>query len=417
MGKLLRVVFVLVIGLPLVLAALVFLALDNTPLVARKVAFTPDNIERAKRLLDRNDPRKMRSGVARTIMVVQEDLDLALNFAASRYARGSTNIVLQDGRATLRATFELPANPIGRYANLDVVLIQTQYLPRVEELRIGRVLVPAFVGNWLLREGIQRIKADYPATADVVKQVRASDGVLKLVFEWNDAATGQLKSALVPAEDQARWRVYQAKLVELTAQQLGGRRFSLDELLRPMLQLARQRAGSTAAMAENRAVIVVLAFYVNGEGLAALVPAARDWPAPTQRVVTLAGRTDSPQHFLVSAALAATAGSPLSDAVGLYKELDDSRGGSGFSFNDLAADRSGTRFGEIAAASPGGAARLYRQVDRSLREPDFFPDVGEMPEYMNEMEFKRRYGGVGQPAYLKELGEIERRIAALPLYR
>lgn len=115
--------------------------------------------------------------------------------------------------------------------------------------------------------------------------------------------------------------------------------------------------------------------------------------------------------------LAATAGSPLSDAVGLYKELDDSRGGSGFSFNDLAANRSGTRFGEMAAASLGGAARLYRQADRSLREPDFFPDVGELPEYMNEMEFKRRYGGIGQPAYLKVLGEIERRIAALPLYR
>lgn len=419
MGKLLRVVLVLLIGLPALLAVLVFFALDNTPLVVSKVTFTPDNIERAKRLLDRNDPRKMRAGVLRTIMVVQDDLDLALNYAASRYAHGSTNVVLRDGSAMLRATFELPANPVGRFVNLDLVLVQTSYLPRVEQLRVGSVPVPAFIGNWLLRAIIQRLKgdADYSATVDVVKQVRASNGVLKVVFEWNDLAANQLKAALVPADDQARWQAYQARLVELTSQQPSGRGFSLDQLLRPMLQLARQRAEGASATAENRAVMVVLAFYVNGEGLGALVPAARAWPAPEQRVVTLAGRTDSPQHFMVSAALAATAGSPLSDAVGVYKELDDSRNSSGFSFNDLGADRAGTRFGDMAAASDKGAAHLYRQLESSLREPDFFPDIADLPEYMAEAEFKRRYGAVGQPAYRKMLAEIERRIAALPLYR
>ena len=419
MGKLLRVVLVLLIGLPALLAVLVFFALDNTPLVVSKVTFTPDNIERAKRLLDRNDPRKMRAGVLRTIMVVQDDLDLALNYAASRYAHGSTNVVLRDGSAMLRATFELPANPVGRFVNLDLVLVQTSYLPRVEQLRVGSVPVPAFIGNWLLRAIIQRLKgdADYSATVDVVKQVRASNGVLKVVFEWNDLAANQLKAALVPADDQARWQAYQARLVELTSQQPSGRGFSLDQLLSPMLQLARQRAEGASATAENRAVMVVLAFYVNGEGLGALVPAARAWPAPEQRVVTLAGRTDSPQHFMVSAALAATAGSPLSDAVGVYKELDDSRNSSGFSFNDLGADRAGTRFGDMAAASDKGAVHLYRQLESSLREPDFFPDIADLPEYMAEAEFKRRYGAVGEPAYRKMLAEIERRIAALPLYR
>ena len=419
MGKLSRVVLVLMIGLPLLLAVLVFFALDGTPMVANKVTFTPDNIERAKQLLDRNDPRKMRPGVLRTIMVVQDDLDLALNYAASRYAHGSMNIVLQDGRAMLRATFELPANPVGRFANVDMVLVQTQYLPRVDQLRIGSVPVPAFICNWLLRTGIQRLKVDgnYSATVDVVKQVRASNGVLKVVFDWNDLAANQLKAALVPADDQARWQAYQAHLVELTSRQLGGHGFSLDELLRPMLQLARQRAQGASAPAENRAVIVVLAFYVNGEGLGALVPAARAWPAPEQRVVTLGGRTDSPQHFMVSAALAATAGSPLSDAVGVYKELDDSRNSSGFSFNDLGADRAGTRFGEMATASEKGASHLYRQIERNFREPDFFPDIADLPEYMAEAEFRRRYGGVGQPAYQKMLTAIERRIAALPLYR
>jgi uncharacterized protein YfiM (DUF2279 family) len=135
------------------------------------------------------------------------------------------------------------------------------------------------------------------------------------------------------------------------------------------------------------------------------------------RKVTLNGRTDSPQHFTISAALAAHAGSPLADAIGLYKEVDDSRRGSGFSFNDLAADRAGTRFGELATRSPASARQLQQRAASGLREPDFMPHAADLPEYMPEAEFKRRFGGVGAPAYQGVMDDIERRVAACPLYR
>ncbi len=134
-------------------------------------------------------------------------------------------------------------------------------------------------------------------------------------------------------------------------------------------------------------------------------------------MVTLAGRTDFPQHFTISAALTATAGSPLSDAVGLYKEVDDARRGSGFSFNDIAADRAGTRFGALAMAGPDARARLETVLARGLREADLIPDVRDLPEFMAEPEFLRRFGGVGAPPYRRMMADIEQRIAALPLYR
>ena len=144
---------------------------------------------------------------------------------------------------------------------------------------------------------------------------------------------------------------------------------------------------------------------------------ARTWPVPARRTVTLAGRTDFPQHFTISATLAATAGSPMSDAVGLYKEVDDSRRGSGFSFNDIAADRAGTRFGELTTTRDAGIQRLQQVFARGLQESDLLPDVRDLPEFMAEAEFKRRFGGIGQAPYLKMVAEIERRIAASPLYR
>lgn len=412
-----RLVVLLVLVLPLALVLLVWMAVDNTPLVASRAALTPAHIERAKLLLQRNDPRRMQPGVLRTIVVSESDLDLAGNYAASLYARGSARIVLRDGAATVRATFELPANPLGRYVNVDAALAETQALPRVEQLRIGRVPVPAFICNWLARQGLERFQgsARYSAAADVVKQVSARDGMLKVTFEWNDAAAGQIKSVLVPADEQARWQAYQARLVELTSG--ASRALTLDALLLPMLELAAQRAQSSSATVENRAALIVLAFYINGKGLAALVPSARSWASPPGRRITLAGRTDFPQHFTISAALAATAGSPLADAVGLYKEVDDARTGSGFSFSDIAADRAGTRFGAMATASETDAARLRGKLARGLTEADLVPDVRDLPEFLPEAEFKRRYGGIGQPAYQKMVAEIERRTAALPLYQ
>lgn len=420
MRWLLRLLVVLVLLVPLALAAVLWLAVERTPLVTEKAALTPEHIARARMLLERNDPRRMRPGVLRTIQVSQGDLDLAAGYAASRHARGASQVVLQEGSATVRASFELPANPLGRYVNIDAVLVESEDLPRVERMRVGRLPVPAAVCNWLLREGLRRMQAsaDYSAAADVVKQVRSRNGMLVVAFEWSDAAAGQIRSALVPAEDQARWQAYQARLVETVAATGTPGPVTLDRLLLPLLQLAAQRAGSTGALAaENRAALIVLAFYVNGKGLAALVPSARSWPRPAVRVVTLAGRTDFPQHFTISAALAATAGSPLSDAVGLYKEVDDARGGSGFSFNDIAADRSGTRFGELATASEAGAARLRERLARGLTEADLLPNVRDLPEFMPEAEFKRRFGGIGQPAYQRLMADIERRVAALPLYR
>ena len=421
MKRLLTVLLLaVVLVLPLGLAVLIWFAVEDQALVADKLVLSASDIERAKLLLQRNDPRAMRAGVLRSIVVPQQDVSLGAAYLASRFARGSARVLLQSGGAAVHASFELPRNPLGRFLNLDLALTESASLPRVESARIGRLVLPPFICNWLLDQGMARLQqhADYSAAADVIKEVQMRDGLLRVVFEWNEAAASQIKATLVPAQDQERWKAYQARLVELTAG-AGARtaRVSMEQLLTPLMQLAAQRSVSGDAAAEGRAALVVLAFYINGKGLAALVPTARTWPAPAARTVTLGGRTDFSQHFSISAALAATAGSSLSDAVGLYKEVDDSRVGSGFSFNDIAADRAGTRFGELVTRTNASAARLYKKAGKGLAETDLLPEWKDLPEFMPEAEFKRRFGGIGQPAYNRMMADIERRVASLPLYR
>ena len=119
---------------------------------------------------------------------------------------------------------------------------------------------------------------------------------------------------------------------------------------------------------------------------------------------------------MISAALAANTGGPFADSVGIYKEVSDSRGGSGFSFNDIAADRAGSRLGELAERRET-ARRLQERLAGPLKERDVMPATSDLPEFMPEPEFKRRFGGIGEPAYARMMAEIEKRIAELSLYR
>lgn len=410
----------LLVGTPIALAWAAYLAIDDTPLLAPATSntFTPNRMASAQRLLARIDPRSTPAGTLRTIQLGEDDLNLAVAYLASRRPHTRAQVVLQDGSATLRASTFLPPNPFGDYLNIEAVLRETPGTPQVEQLSLGRLNVPPKIANQLLRFGLWRLQASpASAAADSIQHVGVRNGVLSVQFVWNDAIPAQLQAALVPAEVQARLQAYQGRLFEI-ATQPGPRSLTLATLVQPLFELSAQRSDDKNSLIdEHRAALIALAFYVNGKGLGAILPAARDWPRPAPRTTTLAGRTDTAQHFSISAALAANAGSPLADMVGLYKELDDAQGGSGFSFNDLAADRAGTRLGELATGGAAAQLSLQKRLAQGLGDADLLPKVSDLPEDLQMAEFQKRFGGVDGPGYKKMATEIERRIAALGLYR
>jgi hypothetical protein len=311
---------------------------------------------------------------------------------------------------------EVPRSPFGPWLNVDAALRETDGLPAFDHLRIGSLPVPGFLANVAIR----RMAAHLGATAegrlanDVVKSVRISQAQVHVVYEWRDDIPDRVRAAVLPPADRDRLKVYSDRLVEVVDRAGPSRSVSLSQLLPPMFALAKQRSAAGEAARENRAAIVTLAFFSNGRGLSAIIPEAKAWRRPAPLAVTLNGRGDFPRHFMISAAIAAEAGSPLADAIGLYKEVEDARGGSGFSFGDLAADRAGTRFGVLAVKAP---QKLQAALAAGVRERDFMPDVSDLPEFMQEAEFKRRYGGIGAPGYSRVMADIDARIAAAALFR
>jgi hypothetical protein len=417
MKLLLRAFVVALCALPVLAIAAVWLCFEDRPSIVRGVRITPQDIDRARRIIDEQNPREAGAGGRRTVVISEQELDLILNYAAYRFGHGAARVALRPGGASLQVSVELPQSPFRRFVNIDAALRETGALPRFEHLRIGSLPVPATLADYLLRAGLRRAAATDGGglAADVVRDVRVADGKLTLTYVWTGESTERARAVLLSPADRARLRAYHDRLVERVA--TAPETLSLATLLTPLFRLAHERGASGDVVRENRAAIIVLALYVSGKGVDEIVAATPKWPGPAQRRVTLAGRDDFPKHFLISAALAAEAGTPLADAVGLHKEIEDSRGGSGFSFNDIAADRAGTRFGELAVESPRRAAELARAIAAGVRERDFMPDVADLPEFMPEAEFRRRYGGVGSETYDRMMATIEARVRSRPLLR
>ena len=409
---LLRAVLVSLVGTVVV----AWLALAREPLVTRSAPVSIDDVRRARSLLVLHDPRRGRAGAERTITLSQQDATLLAQYAALRWRKASTRVSLRDGSAFVQASLAMPSNPIGGWLNVDAELRNADGIPRIHRLWLGRLPIPAFAAERLAAWLLARLDAAAPLemARDMVQRTEFSPDSLRVSYTWRAGAAGRVRDLLLPTGDLARFEAYHARLAAFISTTDGATSLTLPQLLTPMLTLASQRSVGADAAAENRAALATLALYVTGRSLGSWMREAARWPRARRRRVTLLEREDLVKHFLVSAIVAAEADRALADAVGLTKEIEDSRGGSGFSFVDLAADRAGTRFGDLAVASPEA---LQRATMKGVSVSDIMPDVSGLPESLTEAQFVERFGTVGSPRYLAIVSTIEARVAALPLLR
>jgi hypothetical protein len=353
-------------------------------------------------------------GLPRSLLLSERDIDLLVQHAARRWLGADTQLRLKGGQLQLQASLPLPWR---RWLNVEVVLQQAARLPEVQSLRIGRLPLPGAWALPALRAYVAKrgLPPDALLALDWIQRVDLGRGYMAVNYRIDPESAKRLRAALVAPQQQERLRAYQERLAALT-EDVEGYKVPLYTLLGPLFALAAERSAAGAdPVAENRAALLTLTLFANHRPLGLLVPAAYQWAQPRPMYVLLRGRPDTALHFLISAVIAAEDGTPLADAVGLWKELADARrGGSGFSFNDLAADRAGTRFGDMAVRDP---LRLHQRLGTQLADRDLLPEVGDLPENLPEAEFVARFGGVGGAGYKRLLADIEARLDAQPLFR
>ena len=186
--------------IPLALAWAAYQAIDDQALLTAAPNVSPARVASAQRLIARNDPRKQPAGVLRSVQLGEDELNLALVYLASRYPHTRTQISLQEGAVQVRSSSFLPPNPFGNYLNVQAVLRETAGLPEVEQLLLGRLVVPPRLANPLLRWGLARLQTHQnmegaAAALDSIQHVGMRNGVLRVVFTWDDTLPAQLLNA------------------------------------------------------------------------------------------------------------------------------------------------------------------------------------------------------------------------------
>ncbi len=424
--KLFLLLVVLIIIAPF---ALVFVSIQESPAVLTQVELKPEHLQRAKAVALENDPRQMEAGELRNASLSEGDLNLLLNYGLTQWGEGGALLNLQNGGAMLDLTVALPNNPlesiIGRYMNLSLEVYQQTGKLKVQRLELGNLSIPRVLAQWMLNSAHTALSKDkdYVAVLDSINGYRFTETRAMVIYQWQPELAQRLqgrgKSVLIPEADRDALLVYARRLAEVSNDPYLDKNVPLSRFLEPLFRLAKERSGSNDPVRENRAVVMALGFYINGTNAARLLGVAEDEVGtPAEHTLTLLGRVDFAQHFLNSAAIAVAGGGKLADAVGLFKEVDDSQsvGGSGFSFNDLAADRAGVRFGVLAVSDAAGAAKVQELMSKGPWESDYMPSVEGLPEFLSAARFKHEYGKIGSPAYNRLKDDIEQRVASCKLH-
>lgn len=334
------------------------------------------------------------------ISLTESDLNLAGNYLVNRYHQSSMYIELINQKLRCALSISLPKNPVANYFNVSFRLGSEdgELLPHIAKFKVGKVLLPAKFADAMIHVLIRySFLNDYFILATAPIQRVEIDNKTLTIFYDSDSDNHIINS-------QSR-EIYQQKILEITAQHNKKWRLSLADLLKPVFELAYQRATFETAIEENRSAILALNDYVNSE-------------KNPSHAAFLFKRKDLAQHFIGAAALSASMNSRVANALGEVKELSDAQaGGSGFSFVDLAADKAGSRFGELAVATPEKAQHIQNMMSQIKDYYDFMPDPRDLPEHMSEGEFKRRFESTQSDAYVSLAAKIDQRISQIPLYQ
>lgn len=400
---------------------LVLFAVGNTPETELGWSLTHEDVVRAKKIL--HEGAKTRPDEIHTIELTEADLNLAGNYLLNRYSKSAVRIELKDNKVRFNVTVTLPENGLGKYLNISFRLGSENDapLPGITKFKAGKLLLPAKLAAFVIDKVIQHSSLnDYFILATrPIKAVQIEGKKLTIVYTSDAETLIQAKNFLTQGHDgdSQTHNVYQQRLAEIVARHDPAWRLSLAELLKPLFELAYQRSSLENAIEENRIVIFTVNEYVNKRETEKFLPASEPLPVTEQQYSAfMYKRIDLAKHFIGSAALTASANGQIAQVIGEEKELRDAREGSGFSFIDLAADKAGTYFGEMATSSPENARGMQKAMAAINDYRDFMPDPRDLPENMDLAEFERRFESVNSAAYQKIIELIDRRIAAAPIY-
>ena len=402
-----------------------FLMIQREPLVEESETAIFDDIGDAKDVLKRFDPRLMSASSETTVSVTASEISKAVGAAFARFSSVRTKVETRYNGVWIGGTAKLPVPDtfIGRYLNVEAVIAESDEELVVSELSIGSVPIPSwiikpvtiFALDWFMGDG----KGE-PVYASI-RSVKIDGELITVAFQPPPNLVADVKAAAGAAIHLGNAEAVRAYFKAIARVSRNQAPTSLACYMSPVFAVAQERSRGKSAVDENRAAILALAMYFGDNRFELLLRDVKtgdidDGDYPSSQV-KLERRHDWVQHFTTTAGIQVAAGSGISNFIGEAKEISDADGPSGFSFTDIAADRAGVRFAEVATRSESSARKLQAALADGATEAEFFPKVGDLPEGLSESQFKSDYGDLDTPKYNAMVDKIDARIASVPLYK
>jgi len=365
------------------------------------------------------------------LRMTEDDLNAGLALAARSIKRlqGKAHLSAADG-TSLNLSLHIPKNPFGPFINASLHLAANSDSLVFKQLDIGKLSLPQTTTQAIVEFALAQLLGQHQSRQllDSVKGIQTSDDSLVIQYQplpdlAKTVTSGLKQSGLLGTNinSQDSTESIRRYYKQLCRQYHQDSNKSLAHYLAIVFSSASQHSNSPQqASQENQAALFATAiFFGNYKFNTLLNNAIPDKEInrcqKTSATSYLAQRHDLSLHFIYSAMFKIFADHDISFAIGEFKELSDAlRGGSGFSFVDLAADQAGIMFA-TAATQPDSALQL--QKINLNKESNFFPDITGLTENISQKEFERRYGGVEGKAYAKQLEQIRERIKQLALYQ
>lgn len=412
----------IVIGL---VSAVLFAVVESSPLVVVEPTEQLDQADSVNELLNQLKFVTRRRFFQQRIVIKEKQL----NSLVGLLQRGLPSVA---GKATttieqlnLQLSYQLPIDFADWYINFEASLTPGPGL-KPGPVTIGAITISGeralsmlvWAANWKTDSqigslAIEQINGVHVFPDETVIVLKPIHNFLQALNQVRNGITGSGDEVVI-----ARTRFYLETLTSLKIRQHQPGR-SLSEFIQPLFVIASQNNHQSSPIIENQAALLALAIYVGHHRLANFVgdvqPDKNRAAMPRYRPL-LAQRTDLTQHFVISAAIKILSQQGVSLAIGEFKELmDRAKGGSGFSFVDLAADMAGVELA-VVASDENSALAIQQKLSEVNSEKDFFPSITGLQEGLNKVDFASQYDKVDSDKYLHKVQIISNRIKSLPIY-
>ena len=418
-----KIIFIFTFLISLAAGSLFAYSLHDAPLVNRPDPLSTEQITRVKVFINNNNISRFRSGETRSTSISEPDFNFFISYFLDRFNdQLHANAKLFENSIFLTSSLKLPTNPAGKYLNISAQFTKDEDSIIIDSLTIGKVHMPDFIARVLLQR-IHNIISEryneYTIAINSITDFQFNRGIASIDYVWHSDLTKKIKHRIAtqvfPSKLHTRIVAY-SHLLSRVSLTINESKPSLTSLLKPMFTHAIERSKSNDPVEENRALLITLGAHMLGKNIPRLL-GDKSAPYIRYRHYYLHSRNDLSKHLLISSALTAMSDPEIAQVIGLEKELDDSNGGSGFSFVDLTADRAGVVLANMGLTSRNRAKILQQSLSQTQDESDFMPGITSLQEGIQEIDFKRAYGSTNSSEYNRVIRIIDQRIAQCSSYQ